>query len=153
MRRSLAITIGALGVIWLAAIAVQLFFVAGLAPIAALIGAIVAQIAVFLVASALLLVTNTRRPAGIDPNAPLRPRDPFGASTDDLLRPAVMVGAQPYGRRHSDDANVVHRLIDRLEKDDAARPTPASAPQWALDLQQNHETATGLFPDPLPEDS
>jgi hypothetical protein len=144
LKRPLAIVSGALGMIWLLSIGVIFFYVAGLVNIAALLGAVVAQIAVFLVTSALLLTTNTRRPAGIDPNAPLvkHSRDPFSQTTDELRGAVLLPDSRPYGRRISDDRHVVERLIDRLEKDDEKRPAPVSTPQWALDLQQMNGGAT-----------
>lgn len=150
MKRSLAIVAGALGALWLISVGVLLFYIAGLAGVPLLLAAVVCQIAVFLVAAALLLVTNTRRPAGIDPNAPPLPIDPYGDTTDGLMKHAIMLpDRKPYGRRAADDTAVVQRLIDRLEKDDAARPAPAQTPQWALDLQANepHAASADQFAD------
>lgn len=144
MRRSIEITASVLGLIWLATIAIHLLFIAGLVDIAALIGAIVAQCGIFLVSGALLLVTNTRRPAGIDPNAPpiAQAVDPFGQTSDELRSAVLLPDRQPYGRRKHDDVNVVKRLIGKFEDEDALRPPPAETPRWALDLQESE--AAGL---------
>ena len=92
--KALAIVSGVLGTIWLASIGVLLFFVAGLASVPWLLGAAVAQSGVFCVAAALLLVTNTRRPRGIDPDVPIGPTlgfdqatlDAFSLTTDEVLK-------------------------------------------------------------------
>jgi len=149
MRRSLTITASILGLVCLAAIAIQLLFIAGLVDIAALIGSIVAQVGVFLVSGAVLLVSNTRRPDGIDPNAPplAAPRDdPFGQTSDELRAAVLLPDRQPYGRRKHDDVNVVKRLIGKFEDEDALRPPPAETPRWALDLQES-EAAGLIVPD------
>lgn len=149
MRRyAIAITASVLGIVGLGATGVFLFFVAGLWSVPYLLIAFVALLGSFYALLSLLLTTNTRRPAGIDPNA--RPPDPFGQTTAEL-RDAVMVGERPYGRRGSDDTEVVKRLINKLEQDDSERPPPPATPKWALDLQQNND-ASGLFPDP-PKDA
>lgn len=150
-RHAIALTAAALGLVWLCAIGVILFYVAGLAGVPLLLAAIVAQIAVFLVASAVMLASNVRRPNGIDPNAPpVRERaDPFAADTRDLLRPRVQLAdGKPYGARMSDDVSVVNRLIDRLEADAAARPAPKESPAWALDLIAESEAAGLHIPTP-----
>ncbi len=143
-RHTIEITAALLGLIWLATIAIHLLFIAGLVDIAALIGAIVAQCGAFLVASALLLVTNTRRPAGIDPNAPPQRStpDPFGQTADELRAAVLLPDRRAYGRRDSDDAEVVKRLIGKFEAEDAKRPPPTETPRWALDLQESE--AAGL---------
>jgi len=147
-QHAITITAAILGLVWLGSIATQLFFVAGLATIPYLIAAIVGQIAAFLIASAVLLVTNTRRPAGVDPNVPPRRRDPFGMTSDELQRDAVMLpDARPYGRRVHDDVAVVKRLIGRFEDEDSLRPAPKSTPAWAIELQQQHEQSGALFTD------
>jgi hypothetical protein len=86
-------------------------------------------------ALAVLLATNTRRPWGIDPN--LGPHysmhqqeaaDPYGASTEELLRHAIQLpDGNGYGRRQSDDTTVVRRLAS------AERPLPLTPerPAWA----------------------
>ncbi len=68
MRHALNITAGLLGVLWLTAIAVSMFYLADLVSTEWLIGAMVAFVAACAVSLALLLVTNTRRPRGIDPD-------------------------------------------------------------------------------------
>lgn len=73
MTRSLLATVAALGLIWIVSLTALMFVIAGLASTAALIVAIVCQVAVVTIGSSLLLVTNVRRPAGIDPNAPDAP--------------------------------------------------------------------------------
>lgn len=89
-------------------------------------------------ALAVLLTTNTRRPWGIDPN--LGPRysirrteesDPYGSSTEELLRQAVQLpDGNGYGRRQSDDTTVVRRLAA------AERPLPPTPerPAWAAEM-------------------
>jgi hypothetical protein len=86
-------------------------------------------------ALAVLLATNTRRPWGIDPN--LGPHslmlskeeaDPYGTSTEELLRHAVQLpDGNGYGRRQTDDTTVVQRLAS------ADRPLPLrpERPAWA----------------------
>jgi hypothetical protein len=138
-RHAITITAAVLGAIWLAAIAVQLCFIAGIAGIPWLIGSIVAQAAILLVSGAVILVTNTRRPYGIDPNAPARQADPFGQTTDELRDAIYLPDRRPYGRRTEDDMQVVKRLIGKLEENDTQRPPPAATPQWAIDLQTEHD--------------
>lgn len=112
-RHAIEATAAALGAIWLAAIAVQLFFVAGLASIPWLIGAIVAHVGVFLVSGSLLLTTNTRRPRGIEPDAP----------------PAVIT----YGRRSDDAVSVTEELSAVLERAAAQRGGTGRTPDWLRD--------------------
>jgi len=144
VKRSLAIACGVLGLVALISTGVLLFYVTDLAPIQALLLAFVALLGAFVTLLVITLVSNTRRPAGIDPNAPPRRVDPFGATTDELRGAVLLPDSRPYGRRISDDRHVVERLIDRLEKDDSARPPPVTTPQWALDLQQTNGDATPL---------
>gem|GEM_PF-2251310 len=154
-RHAIEATAGALCVLWLLATGVLLFYAAGLATIPYLLIAFVVMQGAFLVLLTCLLVTNTRRPFGVDPNAstatPRQPapanreRDPFAATTDELRPRVVLNDGFPYGSRRSDDVSVVRRLIDRLETDDGARPVPDSAPSWALDLVESH--AAEIFPD------
>lgn len=124
------------GALWLAAICVQFLFVAQLLSIVWMIGALVAQIAVFLVFGALLLVTNTRRPYGIDPNAAQhRQREAdraFASPTADLFRQRVKVqlpDGNAYGGRKDDDPEVVQRLLS------AIAPQPQPMPDWAQALR------------------
>jgi len=88
-------------------------------------------------ALAVLLATNTRRPWGIDPN--LGPHysvykeevDPYGSSTEELLRHAVQLpDGNGYGRRQSDDTAVVRRIAS------AERPLPPTPerPTWATEM-------------------
>jgi hypothetical protein len=89
-------------------------------------------------ALAVLLATNTRRPWGIDPN--IGPHysihrkeeaDPYGSSTEELLRQAVQLpDGNGYGRRQSDDRTVVRRLAS------ADRPLPLTPerPAWASEM-------------------
>src|SRR5689334_21687786 len=89
-------------------------------------------------ALAMLLATNTRRPWGIDPNLgphhatnPKEEADPYGTSTEELLRHAVQLpDGNGYGRRQSDDKVVVRRLAT------ANRPLPPIPPRpaWATEM-------------------
>jgi hypothetical protein len=93
-------------------------------------------------ALAVLLATNTRRPWGIDPN--LGPHssmlgreavDPYGASTEELLRHAVQLpDGNGYGRRQSDDMTVVRRLASAVERDDRPLPPKLDRPAWAAEM-------------------
>jgi hypothetical protein len=136
-RHAITITAASLGFIGLAATGVFLFYITDLAPIQALLLAFVALLGAFYALLALLLVTNTRRPAGIDPNEP-RAVDPFGQTTDELRGAVFLPDKRPYGRRSEDDMAVVKRLIGKLEEQDLSRPPPMATPAWALDLQQEH---------------
>lgn len=137
MKRSLTITVILLFAVWLASLAILLCFLADIVGIPALVAAIVAQIGVAAVSAALLLVTNTRRPWGADA---------YAATTDELLRPAVMVGDRPYGRRAHDDRNVVDRLSDILEEEASLRK-PGETPAWVLGINQRHDAAASAFGD------
>ena len=129
MRRSLAITAAVLGLIWIVATGVLLFYIADLVPIQALLLAFVAMDSAFGLLLAVYLVTNTRRPYAIDP---------YAQTTDELLRDAVMVGDRPYGRRANDDRDVVARLSDILEEEASKRPGPANTPAWAVEIHRQH---------------
>lgn len=136
-RRWVEITVGILGALWLAAIAIELCSIAGLVDIWWRISAIVLSIAVFAVACMLLAVTNTRRPAGIDPNAA---RVNHTGMVPDEIRPGVLLpDGRPYGRRAEDDRAVIDRLSEVLEAEAAKRPGPAKTPSWAVDLMGNDE--------------
>jgi hypothetical protein len=157
MPRTLAITIAVLFCLWLGSVAVLLCFLAALVGIPALVGAIVVQVGVACVGGGIILVTNTRRPAGRDPDAPLRAADPYAATTDQLMREAVLLAdGQPYGRRDRDDHTVVKRSLteqisDLVEAEAARRPSPAKTPAWAIDLardNESHAAARDMFPDP-----
>lgn len=140
MRKSLLIIVCLLGLAWLASVTVILFYVASLATVPALLGAITTQIAVFLIATAILLVSNTRRPAGRNPDAPDAPAE----------RPRVMLSdGKPYGGRFSDDRSVVNRLSDILEDEAARRPPPPRTPDWAIGVMDGH---TEIGSEELPDD-
>jgi hypothetical protein len=89
-------------------------------------------------ALAVLLATNTRRPWGIDPNLgsnylmhQKEAADPYGASTEELLRHAVQLpDGNGYGRRQTDDTTVVQLLAS------ADRPLPpvVERPAWAAEI-------------------
>lgn len=131
-HRPIELTTALLGTLWLAAIAIELCSIAGLVGIEWRISAIVVHVAVFVIAAALLLTTNTRRPAGVDPNAP---RNGHAGDAPDALRPGVLLpDNRPYGRRAADDRAVVDRLSEVLEDAASRRPGPARTPEWALNL-------------------
>lgn len=93
-------------------------------------------------ALAVLLATNTRRPWGIDPN--LGPQssgfdtaeaDPYGATTEQLLRHAIQLpDGKGYGRRRLDDPEVVRRLSPKAEQDARSLPPPSPRPVWAAEM-------------------
>jgi len=93
-------------------------------------------------ALAMLLTTNTRRPWGIDPNldphysiAGKEEVDPYGTSTEELLRHAIQLpDGNGYGRRQSDDTTVVRRLASAVEHDDLPLPPKLERPTWAADI-------------------
>ncbi len=145
MKRSLAIVAAALGVAWLIATGVLLFFIAGLASLTLMLIAFVAMDGAFLLAVALLIETNTRR-------AWSSARDPYGHTTDELLREAVLLPDGPYGRRKSDDRNVVDRLSEVLEEE-AQKRTPGQTPAWVMDINRAHASASALFPDAPKEET
>jgi hypothetical protein len=144
MKRSLAIVAAVLGLAWLGATGVLLFFVAGLASLTWFLLAFVAMDAAFLLSVALLIETNTRR-------AWSAARDPYGHTTDELLRnPVMLPDDRPYGRRAHDDRNVVARLSDILEEE-ADRRKPGETPAWVVDVNRAHAAASDMFPD-LPKE-
>ncbi len=145
MKRPLAATAAILGLVWLCATAVLLFYIADLAPIQALLLAFVAMDGAFLVAVALLITTNTRRPWS--------ERDPYAQTTADLLRePVLLPDGRPYGRRAVDDGNVVERLSAILEEE-ADRRKPGETPKWMIDVNRAHADAADMFPDPSKGDA
>jgi hypothetical protein len=93
-------------------------------------------------ALAVLLTTNTRRPWGIDPNfGPhssvhrMEEADPYGTSTEELLRQAVQLpDGNGYGRRQSDDTTVVRRLASAGERDNWPLPPKLERPVWATEI-------------------
>jgi hypothetical protein len=93
-------------------------------------------------ALAVLLTTNTRRPWGIDPNLDphystlgMEQVDPYGASTEELLRHAVQLpDGHGYGRRRSDDTTVVRRLASAVERADRPLPPKLERPGWATEM-------------------
>ena len=93
-------------------------------------------------ALAVLLATNTRRPWGIDPNLGphystfgMQEVDPYGASTEELLRHAVQLpDGNGYGRRQSDDPTVVRRLASAVARDDWPLPPKLERPAWATEM-------------------
>jgi hypothetical protein len=93
-------------------------------------------------AQAVLLTTNTRRPWGIDPNIGRHYSmlgseeiDPFGTSTEELLRHAVQLpDGNGYGRRRSDDPTVVRRIASNVERDDWPLPPRLERPAWAAEM-------------------
>ena len=92
-------------------------------------------------ALAVLLATNTRRPWGVDPNLGPRPAmlrleedDPYGASTEELLRHAVQLpDGNGYGRRQSDDPTVVRRVAV-ADHDELPPPPRLERPAWATEM-------------------
>lgn len=93
---------------------------------------------------AVLLATNTRRPWGIDPN--IGPQfstfeaveaDPYGETTEDLLRHAIQLpDGKGYGRRRQDDTEVVRRLSTSATPEEHPLPPlpPPSRPAWASEM-------------------
>jgi len=132
MRRSLAITVAVIGLIWLASLAVMLMYVADLTDVPALVGAIVVQIGVSATLAALLIQTNTRRPRGVDPDV-----NADDATIAAMGRGVMLDDGRPYGRRRNDDRNVVERLSSILEEEAAKRPGPAKTPDWAINLRES----------------
>lgn len=123
MRRSLLILILILFAIWLGSVAVLMLFLTGIVKIPWLVAALVCQIGAAIFGSGLLLVTNTRRPAGIDPDT----------------APITLPDGAVYGRRQGDDRSVVDRLSAILEEEAAQRPGPARTPDWAIDTRHDEE--------------
>ena len=92
-------------------------------------------------ALAVLLATNTRRPWGIDPNLGLpstmlrkEEADPYGTSTEELLRQAVQLpDGKGYGRRQSDDPTVVRRVAV-VERENLPLPPKFERPAWVTEM-------------------
>jgi ABC-type transport system involved in multi-copper enzyme maturation permease subunit len=151
LKQNLAIVIGVLFAATLISVAILL---ASLLDSPLIVLAVVLLIAVFGVVFALLLVTNTRRPSGIDPNLPLLPRDPFGMTSEDLRNAVLLADQQPYGRRKKDDRNVVERLSEILEDEASRRPAPDSMPPWVVDMNRSHQVDhIAVAPAPQEEES
>lgn len=144
MKRNLAIVIGCLFAVWLISVAVLLLFLADLAGVPALVGAIVAQIGVAVTGAGILITTNTRAWAS---------NDPYAATTAELLRPPLLRDDERRVRAGTiDDRNVVQRLSDILEEE-ADRRKPGETPAWVIDVNRTHTRADDAFPDPPREDS
>jgi len=92
-------------------------------------------------ALAVLLATNTRRPWGVDPNLGLHSLmlrkeevDPYGTSTEELLRQAIQLpDGKGYGRRQSDDPTVVRRVAV-VEREDLPLPPKFERPAWVTEV-------------------
>lgn len=134
MKRNLSISAAILGVMWLAATGVLLFFVAGLAGVPALLYAFVAMDTAFIVLLALFITTNTR------PRWP----DPYGDATDQLLRPPLYIGED---RRVRDgtikDRSLTERISDMVEAEAGQRPMSSSTPSWIASIR--HDDAGETF--------
>ena len=148
MRKLIIITASGLGLFWLTGqIMFQLFVVETPRPAFYWLNAGNAlQIVAALLAIALLLVTNTRRPKGVDPDTmvPAKKVDPFALSAEEERAGVLLPDGRPYGRRLRDDTTVVKRLIDSPEAAETRRPPPQPTPQWALDLQQSAAATDAL---------
>src|SRR5258706_10598215 len=150
--KTIAIVACVLGTIWLASIGVLLFFIAGLSSMPYLLGAVVAQIGVFCVVAALLLITNTHRLRGIDPDVPRGPTPGTGQiaiddEPKDRPRRSIVIDEQgePYGRRHTDiPVADIKRTIEAVQQIRAAGGAPEESitvPDWARTLLVEGEGA------------
>jgi hypothetical protein len=150
MRKLMIMAASGLGLFWLTGqIMFQIFVIETPRPAFYWLNAGNAlQIVATLLAIALLLVTNTRRPKGVDPDTPVPAKkvDPFALSAEEERAGVFLPDGRPYGRRLRDDTTVVKRLIDAPEVVDTRRPPPQSTPQWALDLQQSAAAMDALAP-------
>jgi hypothetical protein len=148
MHKLISIAASGLGLLWLTGqIMFQLFVVETPRPAFYWLNAGNAfQIVAALLAIALLLVTNTRRPKGVDPDTPLPAKkvDPFALSAEEERAGVLLPDGRPYGRQLRDDTTVVKRLNDASEAADTSRPPPQPTPQWALDLQQSADAMDAL---------
>jgi hypothetical protein len=142
--RPIYITASVLGLLGLAGVIVMLIAMADVPRqsyylLIAAFGLLVVALAGAL---AVLLSTNTRRPWGIDPNLGphysmlgMKEVDPYGTSTEELLRHAVQLpDGNGYGRRQSDDTTVVRRLASAVERDARPLPPQLERPSWASEL-------------------
>ncbi len=149
MRKLIVLAASALGLFWLTGqVMFQLFVSEAPRPAFYWLNAgNTLQIVAALLALALLLVTNTRRPKGLDPDMPVPAKrvDPFALSAEEERAGVFLPDGRPYGRRQRDDTTVVKRLINSLDESDIKRPPPPSTPQWALDLQQSDAATDALF--------
>jgi hypothetical protein len=144
--RPIYVTVGLLGVLGLAGGIVMLVAMADVPKPAyyLLILAFGLLIVALTGSLAVLLATNTRRPWGIDPNiGPQFSRfdamqsDPYGETTEDLLRHAIQLpDGKGYGRRQQDDTEVVRRLTSTSVPEERVRPPlpPPSRPAWADEM-------------------
>jgi hypothetical protein len=142
--RPIYLTASVLGLLGLAGVIVMLIAMADVPTRSyyLLIAAFGLLIVALAGALAVLLTTNTRRPWGIDPNlgphySMLRMEevDPYGTSTEELLRHAVQLpDGNGYGRRQSDDPTVVRRLASTAERDDRPLPPKLERPEWATEM-------------------
>jgi hypothetical protein len=158
--RPIYLTASVLGLLGLAGVIVMLIAMADVPKQSyyLLIAAFGLLIVALAGALAVLLATNTRRPWGIDPN--LGPYysmlqkeevDPYGTSTEELLRHAVQLpDGNGYGRRQSDDPTVVRRVISAVERDDRPLPPKHERPSWATEMLP--PTYREELPKELPEE-
>ena len=107
MKKTLSITALLLGALWLSAIIVSMLYLAGLVSTEWLIGAMGAFVAACALSLALLLVTNTRRPRGIDPDEAARSADgslmdSIGALLDSAAARHQRGGRVPQELTHED---------------------------------------------------
>jgi hypothetical protein len=136
------LTAGVLGLLGLAGVIVMLVAMADVPKQSyyLLIGAFGLLTVALTGALAVLLATNTRRPWGIDPNLgrafsvhQKEEADPYGSSTEELLRHAVQLpDGNGYGRRRSDDTTVVRRIASTIERDPL--PPTLPRPDWANEI-------------------
>jgi hypothetical protein len=113
MPRLLTVALAILFAAWLGSVAALLCFFAGLVGTPALVATGVVWIGLPPILAALLIFTNTRRPAGIDPN------------------PAPIA----YGRRQDDEVSVTEELSAVLERAAAGRVGPSRTPDWFSDAR------------------
>jgi hypothetical protein len=142
--RPIYLTVALLGLLGLAGGIVMLIAMADVPKPAyyLLIAAFGLLLVALMGALAVLLATNTRRPWGIDPNFgpphasfSAAEADPYGATTDDLMRNVVQLpDGRGYGRRLRDDPEVVRRLNAGPQQEERALPPPRSRPAWVDEM-------------------